>query len=106
MGPSGRRRGAIAPRRCAPTRARRVRFPLTLRGSALEVDIEEHQVTYVLKSGDALTACHFGREFTVTVDAPAVFPGQYRTLDEAPPAGASATDTIGPSGEDGSDAST
>ena len=29
-----------------PTRARRVRFPLLLRGSALEVDIEEHQVTY------------------------------------------------------------
>jgi alpha,alpha-trehalose phosphorylase len=87
-----------------PTRARRVRFPLLLRGSALEVDIEEHQVTYVLKSGDAVTARHYGREFTVSVGGPAVFPGQYRTMDEAPPPGAATTDTIGPSMEDGADA--
>ena len=44
-------------------------------------------MTYRLKSGEPLTAGHYGREFTVAVDAPAVFPGQYRTLDEAPPAG-------------------
>ena len=58
----------------------------------------------MLKSGEPLTARHYGREFTVAVGAPAVFPGQYRTLDEAPPAGAATADTIGPSGQDGSDA--
>jgi hypothetical protein len=61
-------------------------------------------VTYVLKSGDAVTARHYGREFTVSVGGPAVFPGQYRTMDEAPPPGAATTDTIGPSMEDGADA--
>ena len=40
----------------------------------------------MLKSGDPLTACHYGRGFTVAVGAPAVFPGQYRTPDEAPEA--------------------
>ena len=35
-----------------PTRARRLRFPLRLRGSLLEVDIEEEVVTYRVRSGD------------------------------------------------------
>ena len=45
-------------------RGRRLCVPLLLRGSLLEVDIEEHQVTYRVRSGDPVTASHYGQEFT------------------------------------------
>ena len=61
-----------------PTRARRLRFPLLLRGSVLEVDIEEHNVTYRVRHGDPVTARHRGQVFTVAVDSPVSFPGRYR----------------------------
>jgi alpha,alpha-trehalose phosphorylase len=80
-----------------PTRVRRVRFPLMLHGSALEVDVEEHQVTYRLKGGEPVTAHHYGHAFTVSTDEPVTFPGQYRTSD-APPA--PDAETIGPTTED------
>lgn len=64
-----------------PTRVRRLRFPLTLRGSVLEVDVREHEVTYRLRSGEPVTARHRGERFTVSVDAPVSFPGEYRTRD-------------------------
>ena len=67
-----------------PTRARRLRFPLRLRGSVLTVDIEEHRVTYRVQSGDPVTAHHYGQEFTVTATSPVTFTGQYRTLDTPP----------------------
>jgi alpha,alpha-trehalose phosphorylase len=79
-----------------PTRVRRVRFPLHLHGSALEVDIEEHQITYRLKSGEPVTAHHYGRAFTVSTDEPVIFPGQYRTSDASPAADVPDTETIGP----------
>jgi alpha,alpha-trehalose phosphorylase len=67
-----------------PTRARRLRFPLRLRGSMLDVDIEEDRVTYRVRSGDAVTARHYGQEFTVTAASPVSFPGEYRTHDAGP----------------------
>jgi alpha,alpha-trehalose phosphorylase len=67
-----------------PTRARRLRFPLQIRGSLLEVDIEEHLVTYSVRSGDPVTAQHNGREFTVTAGSPVSFPGDYHTHDAGP----------------------
>ena len=39
-----------------PSRARRLRFPLRLGGSLLEVDIEEEVVTYRVRSGGPVTA--------------------------------------------------
>jgi alpha,alpha-trehalose phosphorylase len=79
-----------------PTRVRRVRFPLALHGSTLEVDVEEDQVTYRLKSGEPVTAHHYGHAFTVTTDEPVIFPGQYRTSDAAPTPDVPDAETIGP----------
>ena len=64
-----------------PSRARRLRFPLRLGGSLLEVDIEEEVVTYRVRSGGPVTARHDGRRFTASTDAPLSFPGHYRTHD-------------------------
>jgi alpha,alpha-trehalose phosphorylase len=49
-----------------PTRARRLRLPLLLRGSRLEVDIEEDRVTYRVLSGNPVTAHHYGHEFSLS----------------------------------------
>jgi alpha,alpha-trehalose phosphorylase len=67
-----------------PTRARRLRLPLLLRGSLLTIDIEEHRVTYHVRGKSPMTAHHYGQEFTVSVASPVSFPGQYRTHDAAP----------------------
>jgi alpha,alpha-trehalose phosphorylase len=67
-----------------PTRASRLRIQLLLRGSALSVDIEQHRVTYQVKSGDPVTAHHYGQAFTVSSASPVSFSGEYRTFD-APP---------------------
>jgi alpha,alpha-trehalose phosphorylase len=66
-------------------RCRRLRVPLLLRGSQLEVDIEEDQVTYSVRGGDPVTASHYGREFTVSAGSPVSFPGQYRSDDVVAP---------------------
>jgi alpha,alpha-trehalose phosphorylase len=68
-----------------PTRATRLRFPLLIRGSLLTVDIEEHQVTYSVRRGTAVTASHHGTPFTVAAGSPVTFPGTYRTNDTAAP---------------------
>jgi alpha,alpha-trehalose phosphorylase len=68
-----------------PTRARRLRVPLLLRGSLLEVDITGDRVTYRLRSGDPVTAYHYGQQFTVSAGSPASFTGLYRTHDGVPP---------------------
>ena len=65
-----------------PTRARRLRFPLRLRTSVLEVDIEAHNVTYRLKRGDPVNARHYGKDFTVAMESPVSFDGDYRTTDK------------------------
>jgi alpha,alpha-trehalose phosphorylase len=67
-----------------PTRASRLRIQMLLRGSALTVDIEEHRVTYQVKSGDPVNAHHYGQEFTVSPASPVSFAGEYRTLDKPP----------------------
>lgn len=67
-----------------PTRASRMRIQLLLRGSALSIEIEPRRVTYRLKSGDPVTACHYGQEFTLSPTSPVSFSGEYRAL-EAPP---------------------
>jgi alpha,alpha-trehalose phosphorylase len=64
-----------------PARARRLRFPLRLGGSVLEVDIGDHQVTYSVRTGDPVTARHYGKEFTVCSESPVSFEGQYQTDD-------------------------
>ncbi|MEV5551352.1 beta-phosphoglucomutase family hydrolase [Streptomyces sp. NPDC052309] len=66
-----------------PTRAQRIRFPLRIGGSMLEVTIEPHLVTYTVRSGDPVTARHRGTEFTAEVGQPVAFPGDYHTHDGA-----------------------
>ena len=67
-----------------PTRASLVRFPLSVRGSVLDVDIEPRRVTYsVRKGGTAIAAHHYDTEFTVEPGSPVTFPGDYRTHDAA-----------------------
>jgi alpha,alpha-trehalose phosphorylase len=65
-----------------PTRAHRLVVSLRWRGSLLEVDIEEECVTYRVRTGEPVTARHWDEEFTVGVDAPVAFTGEYRTRDE------------------------
>jgi alpha,alpha-trehalose phosphorylase len=67
-----------------PTRGRRVRFPLRIRGSVLQVDIEEHRVTYSVLVGGPMTARHCGTEFSVGIGSPVSFAGRYRTHDDGP----------------------
>jgi alpha,alpha-trehalose phosphorylase len=68
-----------------PTRARRVCIPLLLRGTLLEVDIEEHRITYRVRRGNPVVAHHYGHEFTVSADTPVAFSGHYRTYDAPAP---------------------
>jgi alpha,alpha-trehalose phosphorylase len=67
-----------------PTRARRLRIPLLLHGSRLDIDIQPQLVTYSLRNGNPVTAVHHGTRFTVTTESPASFPGDYRTHDSPP----------------------
>lgn len=76
------------------SRCRRLRFPLLLRGSLLDVDIETERVTYSVRSGDPVTASHYGQEFTVSAGSPVSFPGQYRARDGV------ASSTRAPAGAD------
>jgi alpha,alpha-trehalose phosphorylase len=75
------RGGSPAFRPKLPTRAQRLRFPLRLRGTVLELDIEENRVTYRVRSGGPLTACHYDKEFAVAAGSPVTFPGDYRVHD-------------------------
>ena len=59
-----------------PTRAQSLRFDLLIRGSLLEVTIEEHVVTYCVRSGDAITIRHQGSEFSVVPGTPCLSPGR------------------------------
>ncbi len=40
----------------------KLRFPLTVRGQRLEVDIENGRVSYLLRQGEGLTIWHRGEE--------------------------------------------
>ena len=73
------RTGDFAP--MLPTRARRLRIPLQIQGSMLDLDITENEVTYTLRSGQPLTLRHYGTSFTAATGTPMSFTGQYRTRD-------------------------
>ncbi|MET7395112.1 glycosyl hydrolase family 65 protein [Dactylosporangium sp. NPDC005572] len=65
-------------------RRRRLRSPLLVHGSVLDVDIEEHRVTCSVRRGDPVTAHHYGKEFTAVAGPPVSFSGDYHTHDAAP----------------------
>ncbi|WP_246050962.1 glycoside hydrolase family 65 protein [Nocardioides guangzhouensis] len=67
-----------------PTRANRLRFPLQIKGSQLDVDIQAHLVTYSVRQGERVHARHHGASFSVAPGAPVSFPGDYRTHDASP----------------------
>lgn len=46
------------------------RFPLTIRGQELEVNIEKDQVTYLLRKGSELVLTHWGEELVLSVGEP------------------------------------
>jgi alpha,alpha-trehalose phosphorylase len=71
------RRGGIAFRPVLPTRARRLRFPVRLRGTRLRVDIEAHQVTYTVETGDPLVLSHYDETVTVAAGQPVTFTGEF-----------------------------
>ncbi len=48
----------------------RLRFPLTVRGMSLVVDIQPETVTYVLRQGSELTISHQGQEVRLTIGVP------------------------------------
>jgi alpha,alpha-trehalose phosphorylase len=64
-----------------PTRARRLRIPLLLRGSLLDIEILLDEVIYRVRRGEPIRAKHYDNEFTVAQGAPVRFPGHYRTQD-------------------------
>lgn len=68
-----------------PTRARRLRFPLRIRGSELDVDIEPDRVTYTVRSGGPVSASHHGEPFTVVPGSPVSFSGSFQTSDDGAP---------------------
>ena len=76
------RTGDFAP--MLPTRARRLRIPLQIHGSQLDLDITENAVTYSLRSGQPLTLRHYGTQFTAAMGAPISFSGLFRTRDASP----------------------
>jgi alpha,alpha-trehalose phosphorylase len=82
------RSGGIAFSPILPTRSRRVRFPLRVGGSLLEVDITADRVTYTVREGPAVSAHHHGEPFTVSVGAPVSFDGVFRTHDNSEPTAA------------------
>ena len=63
-----------------------VRFPLTIRGQLLEVDIdgERRVVTYVLREGSELVIKHHDEAVVLTVGAPVekkILRGRFRAAD-------------------------
>ena len=53
-----------------PEQTLRIRFPLTIRGRILEVDINRESVTYTLMEGDGLLIRHRDEEITLSPEAP------------------------------------
>ena len=53
-----------------PGKMKRIRFPLTIRGRVLEVEIDRESVTYSLREGDGLVIRHGKEEIRLSPDAP------------------------------------
>jgi alpha,alpha-trehalose phosphorylase len=49
----------------------RIRFPLTLRGNLLDVDITPDGATYTLREGEGLVFRHEGEEVALSPEQPA-----------------------------------
>ncbi len=62
--------GRIAFRPRLPAEWRMLRFPLTIRGRRLRVEVRHDVTTYSLESGDALTVFHAGEAVVLTAAAP------------------------------------
>ncbi|MBW8270493.1 glycoside hydrolase family 65 protein [Caldovatus aquaticus] len=62
--------GRISFRPRLPAEWRLLRFPLTIRGRRLRVEVRHDLTTYRLEAGDALTVFHAGEAVTLTVAAP------------------------------------
>jgi alpha,alpha-trehalose phosphorylase len=59
--------------RLAPKQKRKlslVRFPLTIRGQMLEVEVDQESVTYSLREGEGLVIRHEGEEIRLSPEAP------------------------------------
>jgi len=79
-----------------PRRSRRLRFPLRIRGSELQVDIEPTRVTYTVLSGGPVSASHHGEPFTVAPGSPVQFSGTFQTSDDGAPTDGSPVGAGGP----------
>ncbi len=55
--------------RLLPGGMKRIRFPLTIRGQVLEVNIDRESVTYSLQEGDGLIIRHKDEEIRLSPDA-------------------------------------
>jgi alpha,alpha-trehalose phosphorylase len=75
------RSGDISFRPMLPTRARRLRFPITIRGQRLRVDIQPESVTYTLESGTSMELSHYDDPFTLTAGSSVTFDGEFHTRD-------------------------
>jgi alpha,alpha-trehalose phosphorylase len=53
-----------------PKQLQRLRFPLTIRGQVLEVDIEKESATYLLREGSELVITHQGEVIRLSVGVP------------------------------------
>ncbi|MFQ5798855.1 MAG: glycoside hydrolase family 65 protein [Bacteroidota bacterium] len=53
-----------------PGKMKRIRFPLTIRGQVLEVEIDRESVTYSLREGEGIVIRHGGEEIRLSPDAP------------------------------------
>jgi len=53
-----------------PGRVERIRFPLTIRGQVLEVDIDRKAIKYSLREGEGLVIRHEGEEIRLSPDSP------------------------------------
>ncbi len=53
-----------------PGRLDRIRFPLTIRGQVLEVNLTQESITYSLRDGDGLVIRHEDKEIRLLPDAP------------------------------------
>ena len=53
-----------------PRRFERIRFPLSIRGQRLVLDIGQDAVTYSLEKGEGLTIWHIGQEMRLEPDRP------------------------------------
>ena len=63
------------------TRARRLRFPLTIEHTTLRVSIEAHEVTYTVEAGPAIDIVHYDEPIRVEPGQPMTFAGEFHTRD-------------------------